>query len=387
MRFRDGGLRGAGVVVGVLCAVAAALPGSARADAQTDFYFQEAIDRYFNQPQTARTLAMGGSSRVTSTTSVSVVSNPAGLGLMKLGDLSATYSYDRISGREFPDYQYRIEDKEHIGQALLALPIGPELDALPRYGNFGIGWSQDWSDYDGDSYRGESDTYRVTAAYAKALDDDLSVGYSLTYLNDDYRSDLASYDMTNGFRYTLGVLARYSDDLLAGLSLFIGHGTHDLSLAGGAGSGESDHIEVGFDVGGAYGLGKTLLTGSIDYAYYDSDGVDAVSDPRIWFGGSEEGHVFNIRVGVEHPLTEWLLARAGYRYAGLSDYEWERPELGELNGSAKYNAWSLGAGVVISTSYRYVPVIRLDYGVEYRAIAHDDWQHMVTASAPLDLCG
>jgi hypothetical protein len=61
--------------------------------------------------------------------------------------------------------------------------------------------------------------------------------------------------------------------------------------------------------------------------------------------------------------------------------------LDQLDGSAKYNAFSAGAGV------RYdfdrdsaIQAIRLDYGVEYRMVGEDDWQHLVTVSAPFDIC-
>jgi hypothetical protein len=75
-------------------------------------------------------------------------------------------------------------------------------------------------------------------------------------------------------------------------------------------------------------------------------------------------------------------------YGGNLSYDYERAELNDLNGnSAKYNAWTAGAGVVfpIGKEY-YVESVNLDYGVQYRAIAENDWQHVVTVSAPFSPC-
>ena len=96
----------------------------------------------------------------------------------------------------------------------------------------------------------------------------------------------------------------------------------------------------------------------------------------------------NARIGVEQVVTDWFRARAGYMYGGNLNYDYERAELSNLDGnSAKYNGWSVGAGLNIPIGKEYfVEAINLDYGAQYRPIGHNDWAHVVTVSAPFSPC-
>lgn len=373
-------IRGAGLAALFLSTVSVS---DVRADGKQDLYFQQAKQRYFNQPENARTFGMAGSSIPTSTDSSSVVGNPAGLGMMQRGDVSATYGHDIISGNENKTYS-DVEQKEDMGQVMLASPLGPYADALPEFGTLGLGWSGSDGNVDRDPFNAESEGQRITLAYGKALSDTLSIGYSLGYVNDEYQNDLYKFDMDNGFRNTFGVLSKLDTDVTLGASAFWGFGSHDIS--GDTVSGESDSDEYGVSVGAGYQMGKTLLTGAIDYEYYDTDGDIDSADPAIVFGGDEEGNVMNARVGLEHEVTDWFKARAGYYYGGNLDYESDRVEV-DGDGSAKYNAWSLGAGanLPIGKEY-YVEALNVDYGVQYREVNDGDWQHVVTVSAPFSPC-
>lgn len=355
------------------------------ADGRRDFYFQQARQRYFNQPENARTFGMAGSTVATSTDSSSVVGNPAGIGLMKGADLSFTYGHDTITGNEHPSYK-DIEQTENSGQVLAAIPLGPVENDLPDYGNLGIGWSGYERDVD-DSFDTESDGYRLTLAYAKAIDASTSLAYSLGYMNDDLENDLYNYSMDNGFRHTIGISNKYSEEMSWGASTFFGHGDRDVEIAGTPGDdGSSDLFEYGLNVGAGFRVApETLLAISADYEYYDADGDVVAANEAIVHGGDEDGQVFNVRAGIEQTINEWLALRGGYRYAGLQDYDWDRDELDVLNGSAKHNVWTLGAGLTFPLD-GYIQAVKLDYGVEFRSIADDDWQHVVTASVPMDVC-
>ena len=110
---------------------------TARADDVTDLYFQEVIERYFEYPQNARSFGMGGSTVMTESSSASTIGNPAGLAFMQGGELSGSYGHNVISGDEFPTGR-SVEQRANNGHALLALPVGPQVNALPRFGNFGF---------------------------------------------------------------------------------------------------------------------------------------------------------------------------------------------------------------------------------------------------------
>jgi hypothetical protein len=372
----------------VFALIAAVVSNSAVADSKKahDFYFQQSQKRFFGQPQNARTFGMAGSSVATSSDSSSTVGNPAGLGMMQKGDFSVSYSNNEISGREFPSGD-RIREKEGMGSVLMAVPLGPVKDDLPDFGNLGFGWSGRTGDWgSSDDLNTDSDAYQLTLAYGAAIDKDTSIGYSLTYNNDKLRSDIYNYKMTNGFNHTVGLQNQVSEDLSLGAQVNVGHGSHGLRST--AGNESVDQLSVGTAFGAALKLApETTLTGSADYTYYRNNGDGVVADPRIVFGGDSFGHVGSVRVGIEHMLADWVALRGGYRYAANFNWEYDRPELDGLDGSAKFNAWSAGLGLKHDLGQdSFIQAVHLDYGVEYRALGNDDWQHVITLSAPFDLC-
>lgn len=376
-----------GKVVLVSASVVAVSAGTAFADGRDDLYFQQAKQRYFNQPQNARSFGQSGATLQTSSDSSNVVSNPAGLGFMQRGDASLTYGRDVVSGNENATYD-SVEQKENSGQVLMASPLGPYADDLPEYGNFGLGWSGYDSDVSDDPYNAKADGYRLTMAYAKAISDTTSIGYSFAYFNDTYENDLTDNDMSKGFKNTIGIVNKASEDLTLGASAFWGFGSRDLSVDG-VDAGESNQDEYGVAVGASYVVaeGTTLSTG-LDYEYYESDGDIAQASRAVVFGGNESGHVLNARIGVEQVVTDWFRARAGYMYGGNLSYDYDREELENLDGnSAKYNGWSAGAGLNVPFGKEYfIEAVNLDYGVQYRPIGDNDWQHVVTVSAPFSPC-
>ena len=355
------------------------------ADGRRDFYSQLAQQRYYDQPQNARTFGMGGSSVVTSSDSSSTVGNPAGLGMMKDGEASVTYGRNTVSGNEHPSYGDS-EQTEDSGQALMALPLGPTSDGLPWYGNIGLGWSGYDSDVD-DSINTKTDGYRVNLAYGKALSETFSIGYGLTYVNDTIEADNFDFSGDNKFRHTLGIQNKASDTLTLGAIAFIGHGDQDMRVLSTGQTESSDMNEFGFELGAGMQVATgTLVSFAAGYSDYDADGSLVGGPDTAVFGGDEKGHTFNIRLGMEQAVSDSLKLRAGYRYAGVTEYDFERADLESIRGSAKYNAFSAGVGTMIDIDGTYVQAIKLDYGVEYRALADGDWQHVVTASVPFTIC-
>ena len=357
----------------------------ASADGRRDLYFQQATERYFNLPQNARTFGMAGSSVVTSHDVSSVIGNPAGIGMMQDGEVSFSYGYNTLSGNEHPTYA-EVEQQTHSGSFLGTMPIGPVKDDLPDYGNLGLGWSGYQGELDDDSYGVEPKGYRVHGTYGIAISPELSVGYGLSYLHDDYTGDDFEYPMKNGFRHTLGALAKINQDLSIGGDAFLGHGRHKAKIYSSEVEANSDLIEAGLDLGVAYKIEQTLLTASADYQHYGANG-DLRSGPDYFvFGGDENGNAFAVRVGIEQNIDDLIALRAGYRYQANSDYSFNRQELDELDGSAKYNAFTLGLGATLPVDGKYVKKIKLDYGVEYRDVAYDDWEHLLTVSVPFGVC-
>lgn len=352
-----------------------------------DFYFQQNQQRFVTQTQDARMFGMGGSTALTAANSVSTVTNPAGLGMMKYGDVSASYSYNEVSGNDFPTGG-RVKDKQNWGQVYGATPLGPVKDSLPDYGNLGLGWYGRYGNWNPDQTSTDSSTYQGSAGYGKAIGDKTSLGYSLTYQNDSISSDRFDYGSTNSFLHNVGVQYRDSEDLVWGATVTLGHGKHDLRFPQGVRGQSVDQFSAGVATGLEYQADDTTSVAvGVDYTYYDNNGDNNVVVSNTVWGGDSTGHAGNARVGIEERINDWFAVRAGYRYAANFNWNYKRDDLSELDGSAKYNAWSGGAGVNYAFDRdSFIQSVRLDYGVEYRDVGNGDWQHLITLATPFDLC-
>jgi hypothetical protein len=358
-----------------------------------EFYFQQNQQRFVVQPQEARMFGMAGSTAMTSANALSTVTNPGGLGRMRYGDLSLGYSKNEITGHTFPEGA-SVEDSQDMGQVYGATPLGPRLNELPEYGNLGFGWfgrSGDWDNGPAQAIEDtDSDTYQLSAGYGAAVGEKASLGYSLTYLHDTFDSRDHSYDSAGSFQHNLGM--QFFDDpaTVWGASLIIGHGEHNLNhRIDGRRNQDVDQLNVGIAGGVEHAMDDVTLSGGVDYTYYDNSGDNSLlaNDPESVFGGDSTGHAMNVRVGFEHRAAEWFAWRLGYRYAANFDWDYDRDELDDLSGSAKYNAYTAGAGLHFAMDEgSFIRALNIDYGVEFRDVGDNDWQHYVTMSTPFDLC-
>ena len=360
-----------------------------RADSKAhDFYFQQNQQRFINQPMDARMLGMSGSTSLTQRSALSTAQNPAGLGLMQYGDLSVSYGYNEVSGNDFPSGEH-VEDQQNSGQVFGASPINPRADGLPEDGNFGLGWWGRNGDWKGDPTNTDSGSYQVTGAYGKSIGYRTSLGYGLTYQNDNVDSDTHEYDSSESFLHTLGVQHRFSDDLTFGGIFSLGHGDHRLvHLADNRQDQTVKQMSYGVGLGTEYLADRyTTLSMGIDYNLMTNNGSN---DPAIndgVFGGDSWGEVMNVRIGIEHYFADWLALRAGYRYAANFKWDYDRADLQDLTGSAKYSAATAGAGIHYALDDdSFIRAINLDYAAEYRAVGDNDWQHLLSLSTPFNLC-
>jgi opacity protein-like surface antigen len=250
-----------------------------------------------------------------------------------------------------------------------------------------VAWAASDTNWDDDSFDTISERTQVVAAYSYPVSETVSLGYSFGWIDDKFQSrDIFNYPMGDGYRHTLGAQWRQSSDWTFGTSLHYGYGDHH-ALFGPGIKTKSETESYGADLGVQYALenNATLAFGA-DYRHLSSEGDVIASIPANIVGGNENGNIFNLRAGYEHPINDQWALRAGYRYAGLESYKYNRRELNELNGSAAYHAVALGAGVKFPITSKYVRSINLDYGVEYRTAAEGDWQHLVTVSVPFGIC-
>ncbi len=326
------------------------------ADGVEDYYHQQNQQRFFNYPQSARTLGAAGSSAVTSSGSFATVANPAGLGWMRDAEVSGTYGYEQLTGNSSSDYS-DIESETNSGDVLAAFPIMPYSNATPAGGNIGFGWSG----YNGDvnSSTDNTDGYRLHLAYAKAISDETSLGYSISYHNDEIKDSIWDSEEDDGVKQTVGAQFKTGDTTTVGVSTFYGFGTAE----GNDGNEDADRSSWGAELGLAEQLAETtLLTTSVDYANYNTD------------NGNPDTYGWGFKVGIEEALTDWLKARAGYRYQANMDGIFDH------DANAKYNAVAFGLGVKLAES------LFVDYGAEYRHVGDGDWSHLISATVPFSIC-
>lgn len=380
-------LRGTAVAMS-LCATM--ISGTAFADRKAhEFYFQENQQRFILPAFDARMMGMGGSTMLTTRNSLATSTNPGGLGLMKYGDMSATYSYNEITGNQYPSGQ-KVKDKQSIGQVFGATPINPTLDDLPQSGNLGLGWmgrDGSWT-YDPDNT--DVGTYQIVGAYGKSIGHRTALGYGLTYQHDTVDSDTHNYDSSESFLHTVGLQHLYDDELTFGGTVFVGHGKHKLEhLADLRQNQDVSQLSAGAGVGMEYTVGTTAAALGADYTFARNNGTDdpIANDLNSVWGGDSIGRWMNVRAGIEEQVFDWLALRLGYRYAANFNWDYSRAELADLTGSAKYSAYGGGAGVhYVFDKDDFIRALHLDYAVEYRDVARGDWQHMLSLSAPFDLC-
>jgi hypothetical protein len=361
---------------------------SGRADDKAkDFYFQQNQQRFINQPLDARMLGMSGSNALTSASALSAAQNPAGLGLMKYGDLSLSYGSNEVTGSQYPSGS-KTKDNQNYGQVFGATPINPTLGGLPESGNIGLGWWGRNGDWTNDPNNTNPGAYQLTGAYGKSIGSRTSLGYGLTYQQDSVDSDTHDYKSSESFLHTVGVQHRLDKELTLGSVISIGHGDHRVQhLFDGLESQTVKQMSYGIGVGAEYALDSTAVSGGLDYTLYSNNGNNDPAVNDIVFGGDSMGRAMNVRLGIEQYLVDWLAVRGGYRYAANFKWDYDRSDLQALTGSANYNAVTMGLGVNYDLGEEsFVRSVKLDYAAEYRAVGHDDWQHLVSLSSPFDLC-
>lgn len=364
-------------VFAAMCVAWVGMPTPAAADEVEEWLAQSRLDLYYSLPVTARELGMGRAVGVTSHDIANVFSNPAGLGFARQSEVGITYFHDELTGEEVAPIFDKVLPTE-------IRPVDGDKDGgdlrlvLPCYsrGVFGFGVSYNTNDY-GNTLNSELDRYILNAGYGYAVNDCFSIGYHLSYFNDEVEEDFSDYEMDDGFRHTFGLQLRpcASDAMVFGLQGYFAHGNPETEIDG-FGDYESDRKAWGLEFG--YGwqvLECTLLAASIDYQDNDLDGYvyDAAQEEPQSI--QEEIKGWGVHVGVEQNWRNCLLGRVGYRFQQL-DYEADRQGeffRGSDDFAADYHAVTTGMG------WNIRPCLTLDWGMEYRFIGDGDINNTVTA--------
>ena len=342
-----------------------------------DFYIRQALDRYFALPGNAETLSLAGSTAMTCSGADCLYLNPAGLGFLPVKEFSSTLGFSLLEGDDFIDGE-PLEQNEYHGYGVLAVPFGSVKESRPRYGALAIGYSR----YDGhtnDSIHTHPDGHTRSIAYAYAPTEELSVGYTFVFYDDQLHTIFSDLHSHSRLLHVWGTQFRPTEDLEFG-------GLFQLGI------GQSDTEDFRFDsngllhlrqYSGQLGVTKTFssfkVALSFDYTRAQSQGhINGVAFP-VTIGGNESGNIYNIRLGVEKKLQQNLSLRSGFRWYEVESYEFQRADLQRLSGNVQGMGFSLGVGYRFGKG-QYAP--SLDYGSEYLLIGDGAWEHLLSLKVP-----
>lgn len=352
------------------------------ADEVEDWIVESHLDRYYDLPQTARVVGMGGASSVTSNDISAVSGNPAGLGFAAGPEVGITYSHDEFSGTDMsfeplvPAVPGKAAGDPIFDDSTSRSNLGGLQLVLPCYsqGVFGFGLWMDNTDYN-DIEDTEADRYILNAGYGYKINDCFSIGYSLSYFNDEVDDDWSDYDLEDGFRHTFGLQMRPCQGMAFGASTYFGHGNPDTSVDL-LGSDEGDLDAWGVEFGYSWQvLPCTLLATSVDYQEHEYDGIIYAPDQDEIRDYNESIDGWGFHVGLEQNYRDCLFPRLGYRYQ-MNDFDSSQRGLyyrGEDEFDSNYHAVAGGIG------WAYNCNLSLDYAMEYRFIGDGDINNTVTA--------
>ncbi|MBN8550560.1 MAG: hypothetical protein J0M12_14690, partial [Deltaproteobacteria bacterium] len=342
------------------------------ADSKSDFYIQQAMERYFTVPEDARSLSTAGAASQLCEGAACIYMNAAGLGFMNSREVVGNLGFRDTRGNEFLQ-EGEITQSEWSGFISGAYPI-----SSGRYGTFSAAYSR-FNGQTNDSINTNPDGHNRTLGYGLAVTDSLAFGYSLTFLDDQVRTDFSDLHSHARFLHLFSSQAKLADGYMLGGTFRLGIGqsdTEDFEL----GTNGLNHVR---EYSGNVALSKKWdrFTGMTAFSYsrLTSHSDDEDFSAPVVLGGNEAGNDYRFSLGGEYAFTEQVTLRGGYSYRN-ANYEFSRPQLLGLSGTLIENVWSLGLGYLFSPQhYR----IRLNYGIAYSAEGNGDMQQLIDVAIPL----
>lgn len=349
------------------------LSASAFASPKSDFYIQQALDRYFTLPQDARALSLAGFG-LNCQDSACIFLNPAGLSSVTSPELGLSAGASERGGKDILTEE-SIEQSENQGYGIISFPLGPRQENKSKYGTIAAAYSR----YEGetnDTVNSTPDGHRRTIGYGFAPMKSFSLGYSLTFYDDQLRSDFADLHSQARFLHFFGIQVAPRDDIKLGATFKLGDGNSDTEDFFRQPDGLSHVEQYSSDFGLTKEFDDFTFSTSAGYSHYSSKGNLNDTSQGVVIGGDEGGESYNVRVAGQISPWENLFLRTGVAYE-YTHYRFNRADLEALSGDLQGPRLSAGVGYLFGPTLG-ASNIRLDSGLSYATVGDGTWRYLVT---------
>ncbi len=367
------------IICSVTARVAVAIflcPTISAASPQSEFYINQALDRYFSMPYDARALAMGGSEIAFCRSSFCNYANPAGLGFARSSQIEISALDGSIDGvAHLSDDAIKQVHEEAFVAGLIPIGESTEQSNGPKYGVVGLGLSRYKGETD-DPINTTPDGHRRTLSYGLAVGEQTALGYSLSFIDDQLRSDLADLHSHSRFSHLFGIQTRTAENWELGAIFQLGIGQSDTEDFQFKSNGLTHLKQYTPTLAVKKYFEKFFISASFDRTILRSEGNLTAQQRMVVIGGDERGSVSNVRLGSQITAFEGFFIRAGYRYV-YGNYQFLRPDLTNLSGNLRGSAISAGLGADLGSILKNA---LLEYGAEYQPFGAGEWLHTLSMS-------
>jgi len=343
-----------------------------------DFYIEQAIGRYYSVPTDVRSMGSAGAASPLCSGAGCLLNNPAGLGWMRSNELYGDAGWSVLKGRDLLG-DHLVEQESVSGAGSLAIPLGLG-DEGAQYGVVAVGYSR----YQGrttDALSIVPDGHRRSLGYGYALSQHTSLGYMLTFYDDQLNTKLSDIHSHSRFLHVFGLQQKLAPDLDLGVVFKLGIGQSDTEDYRLESDGLSRPREYGLKVALGYDLdGATVFASAAGSVLHSRANLDRVSQ-GVFIGGDEEGEEYVAATGVEVPVAESVVFRTGVRYRYVT-YEFERRDVQDLTGYVSDMGASAGLGVELPALCDGIPNPRIDYGFDLGTTSRNRMEHRVALTLP-----
>lgn len=348
------------------------------ASPKSEFYIQQALDRYYPLPQDARTLSLSGFG-IDCEDNSCIYLNPAGLSFTKNLEIGLSAGGSEHVGEDILTDE-SIEQTEDQVYGTVSIPLGQIKENRPKYGTLALGYSR-YKGETNDEISSTPDGHRRTIGYGYAPESNIALGYSLTFYDDQLRTNFSDLHSQARFLHLIGLQAKMENDIKLSAIFKLGAGNSDTEDFVRQPDGLSRVEQYTAELGATKQIGKLKILGGVSTSLFKSKGNLEDTSEGVVTGNDESGESYSVKVGTQYEASQNFFVRTGAAYE-YTHYRFERTDLKELSGNLQGPRISTGAGYLFGPTLGTKDV-RLDGGLTYSFAGEGAWRYLITLAIVL----